>query len=287
MSKECVNISEVSMTVFEFIRTHPVFSYTDYLAGVGGGERNKRTLDALLFHHVKRGHLLRVRRGLFVSVPVGEDPENCPVDRFLLAGKMVEGGVLAYHTALEFHGEAYSLWNRSFVLSDRTPSKMLFRGDEFFSLPIPGPLRRKGEEVLGVETRERLGLPLHVTTLERTLVDVLDRPELSGGWEEVWRSLESIRTLDLDLVVRYTLALENATTTAKVGFFLERHRESLMVDEKHLSPLREGKPRTRHYMDRKRRSGGRFVREWNLIVPEEVIHRSWEENYGSVTGNSP
>ena len=275
------------MKVFDFLMTHPVFSYKEYLEEVGEGVRNKRTLDALLLHHSKGGHVLRVRRGLFVSVPFGTDPENCPVDPFLLAGKMMEDAVLAYHTALEFYGEAYSSWNRFFVLSNKTSPKFVFRGQEFHVVSFPGSLRRSGAVGLGVQTGERLGLPLQVTTLERTLVDVLDRPELSGGWEEVWRSLESIRALDLELVVRYTLALENATTTAKVGFFLERHREALMVEEKHLSPLREGKPRTRHYMDRTKRSGGRFVREWNLIVPEEVIHRSWEENYGSVTGNPP
>jgi hypothetical protein len=38
-------------------------------------------------------------------------------------------------------------------------------------------------------------------------VDVLDRPRLSGGWEEVWRSLETIPFLDLDQVVQYALLL--------------------------------------------------------------------------------
>ena len=43
-----------------------------------------------------------------------------------------------------------------------------------------------------METLDRQGLPIRVTGLERTLVDVLDRPALAGGWEEAWRSWEGV-----------------------------------------------------------------------------------------------
>jgi predicted transcriptional regulator of viral defense system len=44
----------------------------------------------------------------------------------------------------------------------------------------------------------RSGLSLNVTTFERTLVDVLDAPRHGGGWEEIWRSLESVEFFDID-----------------------------------------------------------------------------------------
>ena len=72
-------------------------------------------------------------------------------------------------------------------------------------------------------TRERAGMPIRVASIERTMVDALDRPHFSGGWEEVWRSLESVEFFDLDKVVEYALLLDNATTASKVGFFLEQH----------------------------------------------------------------
>jgi hypothetical protein len=72
----------------------------------------------------------------------------------------------------------------------------------------------------------------------------------------------------------------NATTAAKVGFYLEQHRESLMVDEAHLKTFRDRRPRQPHYLERSRRKAGRFVAAWNLVVPEEVYGRSWEEEFG-------
>ena len=106
-------------------------------------------------------------------------------------------------------------------------------------------------------------------------MDVLDRPDLAGGWEEVWRSLESVEFFDIDQVVRYSLLLENATTCAKVGFFFDQHREALMVGERDLQALRDARPRQPHYMDRTRRTRGRLVEDWNLVVPDEVLERSW------------
>jgi len=111
--------------------------------------------------------------------------------------------------------------------------------------------------------------------LERTLVDVLDRPDLSGGWEEIWRSLESIEFFDLDSVVEYALLLRNATTAAKVGFFLDQHREPLMVEDRHLNSLHHLRPQQPHYLERTRRKSGRLVSEWNLVIPTEVLDRAW------------
>ena len=126
---------------------------------------------------------------------------------------------------------------------------------------------------------DRSGMEIRITGLERTFVDVLNRPDLSGSWEEIWRSLETIEYFDLDKVTEYTLLLENATTTAKVGFFLDQHRESLMVEDTHLKAFNNLRPRQPHYMERSRRKSGRLVSAWNLVVPEEIIHRSWEESW--------
>ena len=262
----------------EFFAKHPVFTVAELTGFLAQrGSVSNWTRKALLAYHQKKGRILRVRRGLYVVVPPGTDPASCPVDPFLLGAKMTEDAVLGYHTALEFHGKAYSVSNLVLYLSSRRSSPLKFRSYTFRSVPFPKALRVKGRELFGVETHERAGLPVRVTSLERTLVDVLDRPDLGGGWEEIWRSLEMVEFFDLDVVVEYTLLLENATTAAKVGFFLEQHRDRLMVEEQHLAALRAHRPRSPHYMVRTPRESGRLVQEWNLVVPAEILERRWEE----------
>jgi predicted transcriptional regulator of viral defense system len=106
---------------------------------------------------------------------------------------------------------------------------------------------------------------------------VLDAPRHGGGWEEVWRSLESVEFFDLDAVTDYVLALDSAVAVAKVGFYLEQHREQLMVEDRHLERLRAHAPAQPVYLERAKREPGRLQAGWNLIVPERVLTRAWAD----------
>jgi predicted transcriptional regulator of viral defense system len=108
-------------------------------------------------------------------------------------------------------------------------------------------------------------------------VDLLDRPVFGGGWEEIWRSLESVEFFDIDTMIDYTRLLGNATIAAKVGFYLEQHQKELMVQDKHLNRLQEHCPKQPTYMSRN--VSGRLVKKWNLVVSEQILDRSWEETY--------
>jgi predicted transcriptional regulator of viral defense system len=131
--------------------------------------------------------------------------------------------------------------------------------------------------MFGVTIYKRAGIDVRVTTFERTLVDCLDRPERAGSWEEIWRSLESIEFFDLDAVIAYVKLLDNATTASKTGYFLEQHKTALLVEDGYLEKLKKMKPKQPHYMIRGEHEGCRLVKSWNLLVPEELIHRSWSE----------
>ena len=261
-----------------FFRRHPVFTGEELAAHLSSnGDGGTRTQESLLAYHTSAGRLLRVRRGLFVVIPPGADGETYPVDPYLVAAKLTRDSVLSHHTALEFHGRAYSMWQQVYYSASRPVDKLTFRAHVFLGTRFPEALRRAGKEHFEVLTRERSGVPVKVASLERSMVDVLDRPQRSGGWEEVWRSLELVEFFNLDRVVEYALLLDNSTTASKVGFFLDQHREELMVDECHLGALRERRPRQPHYLDRNRRGPGRLVAQWNLVVPMEVAERSWAE----------
>lgn len=266
------------MEVTSFFAKRPVFTYDEFAQFLESrGSTNRKTRDNLIGYHIKAGHIRRVARGLFASVAPGAHPETAPVDVYALASRMSEDAVLAYHTALEFYGKAHSVHERFLYLTGRRRKALSikFRGHEFRGVLFPKALRVKGQEFFGVRNADRNGLPLRVTTLERTLVDLMDRPEFGGGWEEIWRSLESVEFFDISQVVHYTVLLEKLTTAAKVGFYLESNQHELMVSEADLDQLRRRAPKQPAYMAR--RTGGRLVKAWNLVVPSQLLDRSWEE----------
>jgi len=215
-----------------------------------------------------------IRRALFASVAPGGTPATSPVDSYLVAWLGCPGGVLGYHTALELHGLAHSTFETIQILVPRPLRSWTFRGVTYH--PIQ-PREALGEAALvrEVETIDHLGFDLPVTSLARTLVDVLDRPDLAGGWEEVWRSLEGLSLVDGTAVLAYLEQLGNATTAALVGYFLEQHQQALGVSESTLAAIEGLRPRGRHYLDRK--AGGRLANRWNLIVPDTIRERRWEE----------
>lgn len=262
----------------DFFRTRPVFTVAEFADWYDPRRtRGARTVEAVLNYHTKRGHVVRVRKGLYAGVPAGATPDRVPVDPYLIAGKLSSDAIIAYHTALEFHGKAHSTTREFFYLTNLAARPVTFRGQRFRAVRPPAALRSKNAELFGVNTVDRLGLDVRVTSLERTLVDVLDRPRFGGGWEEIWQSLEIVEFFDLAKVVEYALLLDNATTAAKVGFFLEQHKQSLMAGGEHLEPLRKHRPRGPHYLSRGNRGGGKLVRDWNLIVPAGLIERRWRE----------
>jgi len=264
------------MGLQELFASKPVLTHAEVLACLDQEySSNPRSQETLLQYHLDQGNLRRVRRGLYVVVPPGADASNHPVDPYLVAAKLADDAVLAYHTALEFHGKAYTVFDRYVVQTRRTLRPTAFDGFHFEGVAFPKPLRDASREHFATKVVDRQGVDVRVTQLERTLVDVLDRPKLSGGWEEIWRSLELVEYFDLELVLAYVGLLDNATTSAKVGFFLQQHAEALWVEERHLAVLRQRCPKQPHYLMRGK--SGKLVSEWNLVVPAAVLERQWEE----------
>ncbi len=264
------------MRSHDFFDAHPVFTHAEFVSAHTATGRSAHTSNALLHKHLASGRLLRVRRGVYAAVPRATDPEKAVVDPYLIASRLADDAVIAYHAALQFHGRACSISRRFHYLARVRARPMSFRGSEFLPVRAAPSLRDLPDLGGGILELPHAGGTVRVTTLERALVDVFDAPGRGGGWEEIWRSLESVEFFDLDAVIDYARNLGSAIAAARVGLFLDRHREPLMVEDAHLDRLRELGPREPRYFDPKRRPG-KLVSAWNLVVPEQILSRAWEE----------
>lgn len=260
------NLTQMSASrkaVDAFTATHPVFRVEDFVAAhAGAGDRSPATSLTLLKRGVATGRYLHLRRGLYAVVPPGVDPERAEVDPFLLAGVHTSDAVLAFHAALELHGRAYSTWSRLHVWTHHRSKPWTWRGVEIVPVIAVG----QGPTLPGTLIRPHAGGTVRVTTVERTLVDVLDQPDKGGGWEEILRSVAMIEFVDVDAVVNDVLIRGRALTAARVGWVLGLRRDAWHVEEGHLAALQARRPATPTYLDSSR-TPGRLDRTWNLIVP--------------------
>jgi len=260
-----------------FFETHPVFRHDEFAAFHRSGKRSPQTTAAVLRQHVRAGNLLRLRRGLYATIPRPRSSDDFQVDPILVASRLAPDAVVAFHAALQAHGKAHSVSRRFTYVTAHRAKPCEIQGSEFIPALIPAALRSRRGQGGGTTILHRGGLDIRVTTLERTLVDVLDQPDHGGGWEEIWRSLESVEYFDLDEVIEYTKKLGAGVLAAKVGFYLEQHREELMVDEARLKKLEKLVSRQPQYLDRSTRESGMLLSRWNLVVPSRVLERRWEE----------
>lgn len=258
----------------ELIPRVPIFRIEELQAArlAASSGRSLATASALR-HQIQSGRLLKIRRGLYQTIPPGSSPGSVDVDPFVVASRLAPDVVVAYHGALQFFGKALIPSRRITCFTTRRVRSFTFRGFEFVPVLMPPPARGLTDLASGIESHRRQGVPVRVTSLARTLVDVLDAPRHGGSWEEIWRSLESIGPIDLDFVVLYAIRLGCALTAARVGFFLEQHREELDVAGRYLDALRRHAPRQPLYLDQ-HREPGRLVSGWNLVVPVRLFSRT-------------
>lgn len=251
-----------------FLTTHSLFTREELAAILRRRGRAEATVDSHLARWVRQGRIARVKRGVFVRLDPAGDRVARPPDFIALASRMAPDAAVAYHTALEVHGYAQSVFEKLTFVTWTGAKPTTFEGRRFVPVRPRAPLFTADRGEGWIERAERAGIEIRVTDLERTVVDVLDRPALAGGIEEVWRSLASVPAIDPGSLEEYVDLIGGKTLAAKVGFFLESRREELVVPATLLERLQTRVPRSPVFMDRRRK--GRLVARWALIVPSEL-----------------
>ena len=266
------------MNAASFFLKNPIFRYEDFATWkMKRGTSNPLSITSAIQHYLKTGRLLRLRRGVFAVIPPGETHDNVVIDPYLLSAKTAKDSILAYHSALDLYGLSYSAFEQFTFLTHQKIKPFEFREQWFQPVSIPTVLEKKGVETFATQTIDRLGMDIKITSVERTYVDILDRVELCGGWEEVCRSIDNIVVLDIDIVIEYCLMLGNATLAAKVGYFLEQRTGAFTVPFEKLSKLEQVKPRAPQYIMDRHREKSHLVSKWNLMIPISILNKTWEE----------
>lgn len=150
-----------------------------------------------------------------------------PVDPYLLTNGLTDDAIVAFHSAVQFHGKAHTVHHRYHYLTRLRRRPFSFRGREFIAV-VDRTAPRKGVKESGVVEEFHAGRTVRVTNLERTLVDLMVHPQYGGGWEEVIRSMDSVEFFNIDRVVEHAVASGNATAIARVGFDLRELRSMLL-----------------------------------------------------------
>ncbi|WP_050399865.1 hypothetical protein [Bradyrhizobium embrapense] len=127
----------------------------------------------------------------------------------------------------------------------------------------------------GTVTTDRRGLDVLATGVERTLVDCIERPDLTGGVEELANALHSVKAFDVGKFAEFALGRDNRTLVGVCGAWLESRKDDLFVDKQVLSELKRAAPpvpRPALGSDGK----GQAKEGWNVVLPSDFLNPSFE-----------
>ena len=209
------------------------------------------------------GWLTRIRRGLYVTVPLDvAEPVSWKEDPWIVAAKVFSPFYIGGWSACEHWGLTDQIFKETVVISGKTIRRrhMEIQGVTFYIKVVDR------DKIFGTETVWRGRTRVFVSDPTRTIVDILDDPGIGGGIRHVADILEAYLSHERrndSLLLEYAHKLGNRTVFKRLGYLLEAAKVSdeILIETCHkaissgISLLDPSAPRK-----------GRFVRRWNLRV---------------------
>lgn len=246
----------VSLT--QFAQSSPLFTLEE-LGHRFGKKGPNRSVRNMLYRLKREGRVRQLTKGVYAGALA-----TASVNRYCVPSKLRNDAIVAFHTALEFHGVANQVFQTVYYLSVRPRRDVAFDRVTYHCVVPSRQLLRAHRLDFQVEL-SRDGV--RVTGRERSIVDCLAFLPYSGGADELDRSLAMLPSFDFDVALEYLRVLRMPWLYARAGFLLDRHAEKLFFKGKSRDAFLRKLPRGVAYLDRKR-PGNRWVPTWNLMVPE-------------------
>ncbi|MGQ9718702.1 MAG: type IV toxin-antitoxin system AbiEi family antitoxin domain-containing protein [Nitrososphaerales archaeon] len=236
------------------------FTFEDALKLVG----DRHLAKVKIYRLANEGYVRPVKRGLYQLIPVQYLGKEAPFDKFLLGRKLTQPYHFSHHSALEIHGVSNAaIFNTVYISSPRQFRPLKFGEVEYLWVRSVNPF--------GLERVIWSDKTVSVSDRERTVLDCLQRVDLAGGFEEAYKSLISFPSIDFNRLYQYLKKLGRKNLFYRIGFFLslEEVRDRWRTPDGFLEKVRQMVGRKTYYFA-SGKGRGRLVKEWNLIVPDNI-----------------
>ncbi len=238
---------------FELLK-NPVFTVED----VNKYYNNMDSARSAIKRLMKEGMLVKIRNNMYTCIS-GET--GAPVaNRFQIASKITPTSYVTHHTAMEYYGITDQVFYDVYV-----GSATGFREFEFDGYTYRYVVSKDME---GVETLALSG-GVRITNLERTLVNSIKDMDKIAGMEEVLQDIGSMKRMQEKRVLKYLECMSNQFLYQKMGFLLLEYKDQMGLSNEFFDTCKKQIGKSKRYLTRDM-SGGRYVDEWRLVVPEKI-----------------
>lgn len=227
-----------------------------------------RTSDSaaakILARWAAKGWLSRVRRGIYVPVPLDSKTANIALeDPWLVAQRLYSPCYVGGWSAAEYWDLSEQIFRTIVVMTTQRPRlrTVTMKGSDYLLRTIPA------KNLFGLKPVWRGKVKVNVSDPTRTILDMLSDPHLGGGIRTVVDMLTSYlnsKEKDLGLLINYAERLGNGAVFKRLGFILERVSPN---DQKALEECWERLTKGNSKLDPSLPSE-RLITAWRLWVPK-------------------
>ncbi|WP_419950530.1 type IV toxin-antitoxin system AbiEi family antitoxin domain-containing protein [Candidatus Palauibacter sp.] len=192
-----------------------IFATRDAYDVLGEGRATRDALARL----VNKGWLERLEKGKYLIVPLEAGPNRTwTEDAYVIAGHLVSHAMVGYWSALNYWNLTEQIPRVTYVQTTgrkerRTPQVLGMR----FRI-----VRVKPRKFFGCHAYRAGEFQVKVTDREKTVLDCLDRPDLSGGVGEVGKALlTGDGDFDWDRMTNYLQRFGSGAVVKRLGFLVE------------------------------------------------------------------
>ena len=237
-----------------------VFTHNDIINILNISPQHARKLAANM---VKKNVIERVKPGLFVRIPesVILDKKLYQEDAILIAAKSFSNSFFSHYTALSIHGLAERYSTQIYVTTSQHRRDMVYHDMCVKFITV------LSKRFFGFKSIEYLNERITISDQERTILDVVNRPQYAGGWSEIISCLQNLDRVDWNVLFSYIKRYGNKTLARRIGYIMGNLKNA-SIPQKTKKDIKIYSGNNIYYFDSTRK--GTLEQEWNLIVPKEM-----------------
>ena len=243
------------MKYIEELHRLKIFHKKDVVALI----KDENVAKEILRRYKKQGLISQVRRDLYVATDLATKASL--VEKFEIAGHITPSSCLAYHAALEYHGLAHQVFYHLYVSSNEAFRNFDYDGISYIYCP--------SKSDAGV-VRPVTDSYVRVTDLERTVIDCIDRIDLSGGLEELVQCFTIITYINERKLLDYLNGFNKQFLFQKAGFILAYFQNEMKLSDAFFSLCQSKIGKSTRYLTDTGESDTYF-KEWKLCAPENIL----------------
>jgi predicted transcriptional regulator of viral defense system len=217
---------------------------------------------------VKKGWLERLRPGLFQLVPASRGREGVADTNPLAAGAvLVSPYFYSFGTACTHHGLTDQVFSEVYLACPVQRRPVTIRDKRYVFVHVPEP------RFFGFEEISVLGHAVRMATLERALLDAIDRPRHTGGMGEVSRiALRAASKASWGGLLELAGRLGSSALVQRLGYLMDLHGVEV-PDDVRAALLELVRPHSKIQLGPRRKwgTGGKLATPWNVV---ENVSRS-------------